>query len=201
MHKGRAGPARDRPRAAVRQPLRRAATALAPAPRATAAAAAVAMPAATRREWRLKTGALPALCPPGWRSLRRSTWGRGPPLRPPRGRGLGGAGSWRGGVLVGRGLGRGLGRARCGRGSKGLGTPGSRGHARSLLQPLLDRVARQGGCAVARTPSQPRSHGIGWLCWPWTTRLDPGAARRAPQHLPPTVCDRPPTLAVLTWCL
>lgn len=79
------------------------------------------------REWCPKAGAPPALCPAGGRSLRLSTWRRGPPLRPPRGRGL----SW-GGVLKGRavvlegraGPGRDLGGAESWRGGLGRGLGG-----------------------------------------------------------------------------
>lgn len=101
VHKGRAGPAHGRPRAAVPQPPRKAAAvaALAPAPRATTAAAAMVMPAACCRHRR--RAALRLLLP-GPRSTRALPCRRAAPASehvaaqacPPAaaGRGVGGVG-------------------------------------------------------------------------------------------------------------
>lgn len=112
VHKGRAGPARGHPRAAVPQPLSRAAAALAPAPRATDAAA-VAMPSAALLRAAPRHRSCVRAQPAGGRlpASEHVAAARPAPVAaawegPERGRGLGLSDRGRG--LVGRGLGRGL---------------------------------------------------------------------------------------------
>lgn len=170
-HKGRAGPTHGRPRAAVPQPPRRVAAvaALAPAPRATTTAAAMVLPAAyfllptppppPRRS--ATATARPKIYPrsalQAGRSCVGTRGGAGPPSSR-AGREVGGEGAGPDGGGVCRGVG-GEGR---GRGP----------HAQPAE--VNFRVARGWPCGGAQAT------------WDGMMRYDPGAARPAPPHLPPS---------------
>lgn len=110
VHKGRAGPARGRPRATLPQPPHRAAAALAPAPRATATAAAVAMLAAALLRVAPGAGRQGSACAQtaGWQlpasehvAAARPALLAASGAEPPRRRGGGGASPARGGDMGG----------------------------------------------------------------------------------------------------